>query len=388
MEQYVYFSIVFFSLIIFSLYIYIIYEKIAEVHKIKKIEKYKREVTPYVNFNINKVINGQDITSDILKNIKRYCKNKYKREIIRKRLVYYLENFKGDFSQNITKVCEYIGIVQYEINNFQHGDNFKKALSAKRLGQFRSKNAIEPLLEESDIADNDVKYNILLALAKIGEEETFIRAFENVDSSVGLSERGLIEIVDSFEGDKNKIYKKMIHSDNSLVARVFIKSAGNYKHASLSRDISKYLFSEDKERRIAAVKAIGSIGDARYLDDVIKLLKDSEWEVRAVTAKSMNNFTNSKILIPLARSLSDNKWYVRYNAAMSILNYEKEIGMSIISYAFQRKDKFVRNIIISAIENSSNNKLYLYETSKDNTKRAVECITMGKKDEEYEYNVN
>ena len=391
MDQYVYFSIIFFYLIIFFLYIYIIYEKAVRFHKSKKMEKHNRKVEFYIDFAINKIINGQDIDCNILENIKKHCKNKYKREIVEKRLLYYLENCKGEFSQNITELCEYTGIVKYDINNLKNRNYHKKALAAKRLGQLRSKDAIEALLGEVDTKNNDVKYNILLALAKIGEEESFIKVFENINSSVDLSEISLLEIIDRFEGHKNKIYKRMINSDNNFSVCVFIKSAGNYKDKSLSEDISKYLFSEDKERRVASVQAIGNMGDVRYLDHIIKLLGDSEWEVRSAAVKVLNNFNDSKVLIPLAKSLSDSQWDVRYNAAISISNHEE--GRNIISCIFKGEDKFAKDIIISTMENLSNDKLYLYENPEEYDKRSLAAeikkyIAMKEKKDGYEYSIN
>lgn len=369
MEQYVYLSIIFFSLIIFFLYIYIIYEKIIETYKSRRMQKYSEELVPYINFIVNEIIHGEDAIFSTLENLKVICKNKDKREIVEERLLYYLENLKGEFLPKIIDLCEYVGIIQYEIKNLKNRNYLKKALAAKRLGDFRSKKSVDILLQELNITNSDVKYNILLALGKIGEENSFIKAFENSDLAVSLSERSLIEIVDSFEGDKNKIYKYMINSDDSAIACVFIKSAGNYKDISLSHDISKYLFSENKELRIACVKAIGNIGDETYLDDIIRLLEDDEWEVRAVTANALRNFADDKILIPLAKALSDYQWYVRYNAATAIL-YHRE-GIKAISSVLQRDDKFAKDIIISAIENSSNNKLYLYETSNNTDEVAL-----------------
>jgi len=369
MEQYVYLSITFFSLIIFFLYLYIIYEKIIGDYKSRRIQKYSEKLVPYINFIVNEIIHGEDVGFSTLKNLKVICKNKEKRDIIEDRLLYYFENFKGEFLPKLIYLCQYTGIIQYELKNLKDRNYFKKALAAKRLGDFRSKKSVGTLLHELKIANSDVKYNILLALAKIGEENSFIKAFENIDLAVILSERSLIEIVDSFEGDKNKIYKYMINVNNSFIACVFIKSAGNYKDISLSHDISKYLFNENKELRIACVKAIGNIGDETYLDDIIRLLEDNEWEVRAVTAKAMGNFAHDKILIPLAKALSDPQWYVRFNAATSILNHRN--GMNVVSYVFQGEDKFAKDPIISAIENSSNNNLYLYETSTDPDKIAL-----------------
>jgi len=383
MEQYVYLSIMFFSLIIFFLYIYIVYEKLLEIYKSKRIQKCSEELVPYINSVVNEIINGKDADFATLENLKMICRNKDKREIVEKRLLYYFENFKGEFVPKLIELYEYIEIIQYEIKNLKNRDNFKKALAAKRIGEFRSKKSINTLLHEFNITNRDVKYNILLALAKIGEEDSFIEAFKNIDSVVTLSERSLIEIVDSFEGDKNKIYKYMINSNNSFITSVFIKSAGNHKNLSLSHEISKYLFSEDKEVRIASVKAIGSIGDETHLDTMISLLEDTEWEVRAVTARALGNFTNDKILIPLAEALSDSEWYVRFNAATSILNHRD--GMNVVSYVFQGEDKFAKDTIISAIENSSNNIFHLYETSTDPEKKALalkikEYISMRNKE--------
>ncbi|WP_415522969.1 HEAT repeat domain-containing protein [Clostridium sp.] len=355
------------------------------------MKKYDSETVFFIKSAVNKIVSGQDIDCDMLENIKKQCKNKYKREIIKKRLLYYIKNFKGDFSQSITKLSEYIGIIQYDINSLRTRNYHEKALAAKRLGEFRSNSAIEALLREIDTKDNDVKYNILLALAKIGEEESFIKVFENIDSSIDLSEISLIEIVDSFEGDKNNIYKCMINSDNNFTACVFIKLAGNYKNISLSKNISKYLFSKDKERKIAAVEAIGNMGDVRYLDYIIKLLEDSEWEVRSAAAKALNNFTDSKVLIPLAKSLSDSQWNVRYNAALSLSANQE--GMNIISHIFKGEDKFAKDIILSTMESLSGNELYLYENPEEHNKRSLvteikKYMVMKKEEEVYEYRIS
>ena len=369
MEQYVYLSIIFFSLIIFFLYIYIVFEKLIETYDGRRKQKYSKKLVPYIDFIVDEIINGKDVGFYTLKNLKVICKNKDRREIAEERLLYYFENCKSEYLPRLTYLCEYSKIIKYEIKNLKNKNNFKKALAAKRLGEFRSKKSVYRLLNQLKIADSDVQYNILLALAKIGKENSFIRAFKNINSTLILSERSLIEIVDSFEGDKNRIYKYMINFENSLIACVFIKSAGNYKDISLSQDISKYLFSKNKELRIAAVKAIGNIVDETYLDDIIKLLEDIEWEVRAVTANALGNFAHDKILSPLAKALSDPQWYVRFNAAKSILSHSK--GMTVVSHVFKEEDKFAKDIIIAAIENSSNNQLYLYENSNDPDKVAL-----------------
>lgn len=369
MEQYVYLSIIFFSLITFFLYIYIVFEKTVETHKRRRREKYYKKLVPYIDYIVKEIIDGKELELFAIKNLKMLCKNKEKREVIEERLLYYLENYKGEFLSKITYLCKYTKIIKSEVENLKNKNNFQKALAAKRLGEFRYWKSAGALLKELKIVNSDVQYNILLALAKIGHEEYFVKAFENIDSKIVLSERSLIEIADSFEGNKNKVYKCMVNCENSFIAGVFIKSVGNSKDMSLSNEISKYLFSENKELRIASVKAIGSICDENHLDTMIKLLDDVEWEVRAVTARALGNFKDNKILIPLAKALSDPQWYVRFNAATSILDHNE--GMNVVSYVFEEEDKFAKDIIISAIENSSSNALYLYEDSADIEKKKL-----------------
>lgn len=74
---------------------------------------------------------------------------------------------------------------------------------------------------------------------------------------------------------------------------------------------------------------------------------------------------------------------------ISILNNKE--GIDTISYIFKGEDRFAKDIVISAMENSPNDKLYLYENSEDDKKRQLAAeikkyIAMRDKELEYEYN--
>ena len=370
MEMYAYYSIIFFSTIILSLYIYILSEKTLDIFKNKRREQYSKELVPYVDELINNIVDEKQINEVKIENLKMLMKNKVKRDIIIEHIMYYFQIFKGDIINILINVCEEAGIVDYEIKNLNIKNVYKKALACKKLGEIRSERAIMPLLNEVNVIDNDVRYNVLLALAKIGDEEAFIEAFESINTAILLSERSLIEIVDSFEGNKKYVYQHMINSKNDFIASVFIKSAGNFKDLSLSEEISKFLFDLDKEKRISAIKAIGNMGDVRYIEKIIELLEDSEWEVRAIAAKSLGRFEDDRILIPLAKVLSDKQWHVRYNAASSILSAPE--GLDTVSYIFEGEDKFAKDIMISAIENSGYmRKIHEYAISEEDHKRTI-----------------
>ncbi|KZL92149.1 PBS lyase HEAT-like repeat protein [Clostridium magnum DSM 2767] len=368
MEIFIYYSIVFFGLIIFFLYAYLIFQKSVQTHKNKKEIEYSRDLIPYIDNLIDNILEGRYLSEDSKDYLKKTVKNPIKRDIIIKRSIYYLENFKGEFIYNITELCEDLGIVDYDIQNLKSPNKYLKALACKRLGEYRSKKSLHHLLMALQLPIIDVRYNSLMALAKIGDEAAFIEAFESINNKVILNERSLIEIVDSFEGDKKNIYIKMISSPNDYLAAIFIKSAGNYMDVYIGEEISKYLFVENKEKRIAAVKALGNMAYSRYVEDIIQLLEDKEWEVRAVAAKVLARFGDDRAVYPLVKALTDRQWYVRFNAAVSILSFDE--GIDMIPSIFEVQDKFAKDIIISAIENLNMMKeIELYENSDDENKR-------------------
>jgi len=348
MEKYIYYSIVFFSIIIIFLYIYIIFQKLIENRREKKKALYSKEVVPLIESIINRIIDGKIITQEEINKLEEIFRKEENREIVTEASIYYFENFTGGFITEIIKLFEVVGIIDFEIKKLKSKNLYRKALACKRLGEFRSNKAIPYLLEELNVRYADVSYNVFLALAKIGNEEAFIKAFSESDN-IMLSERSLIEIVDSFEGDKINIYKTMINSNNSYVASIFIKSAGNFKDYSLAEEISSFLQDDNKEKRIAAIKSIGQIGDTRYIDKITSLLKDKDWEVRAVAARALGMFGEKDVVNFLITALSDPQWFVRYNAANSILDVDNSFYYLID--IFQGEDKFAKDIMLSSIEN-------------------------------------
>jgi hypothetical protein len=370
MEKYIYYTIAFFSLVIFFLYLYILGEKIINGYKHRKRQLYSKQIHQLLELVISELIDNGSIKIEHLDELNGYCKDSEKIEIITERMVYYFENLRGNFTVKMTELCERIGLVKHEIKSLKNKNIYRKALACKRLGEFRSRKAIKHILKELNTERTDIIYNVILALAKIGEEEAFISAFVSIDNQLLLSERSLIEVVDSFEGDKKSIYKKLISSENDFLASVAIKSAGNFGDYSLSEQISQAFNQESKERKIAAIKAIGNMGDSRYISQVVALLKDEDWEIRAVAAKSLGRFEDAAAVRPLTEALSDRQWYVRYNAANSIMAIDNE--MKSMLNIFEGEDRFAKDIMISVLENTGfMNNIEVFKSSADEVKRKI-----------------
>lgn len=366
MEKYIYYSIIIFSAFIILLYIYLLFVKFKEMYVLNRRSAFSKEINSFIE-KLFEDIGNKYPEKEELDRLKEMVKNNIKRRLITEKVVYFTSIFKGSFLSNITTLCDEIGLVDYEIKRLTSKDVFAVALSCKNLGEFRNKKAVEPLLKQLNNKSIDVKYHTLMALSKIGNNEAFIKAFEQLESDDLLSDRSLIEIVDSFEGDKLELYSKILESSNVYSSIIFIKSSGNYMDAKLSEKISQYLDDDVKDRKVAAIKAIGQNADIRFFDKIINKLEDGDWEVRAAAAKSLGRMGDGRALEALRKSLSDSQWWVRYNAAQSIIKLPR--GTDMIETVLCGGDKFAKDILISSLEDSGViNDIYHYEFSNDKRK--------------------
>ena len=207
-----------------------------------------------------------------------------------------------------------------------------------------------------------------MALSKIGDEGNLIKAFTTFNQSNTLSERSLIEIVDSFHGDKISLYNKMILDEDPYISSVFIKSAGNYMDFAMNGIIASFIKENNLTRKIASIKAIGQTYDIRYIDDLIECMRDESWQVRAVAANSLGKLESNSALPILIGALNDREWWVRRNSAEAIFMIPN--GIKEIESVFLAQDSFAKDSLLSAMENCGVfSDLYLYEYSTDITKR-------------------
>lgn len=371
MEIYVYYSIIIFAGFIFFLYLYILFEKTVNSYEHKKRTIYEKELLPYID-DIFLKMEGKYPSLKNVEKIKSEVKDPIKRQIVIDRVLYFTSVFSGEIRLNIIKFCEETDLLSYVLIDLKSKDFKKIALSCKILGEFRSKKPVEDLLKVIDTKVPDIQYNALMALSKIGHEKVLITAFTKLNQS-NLSERSLIEIVDSFEGDKTSLYYKMIPNEDPFISSIFIKSAGNYKDLSLNDIIVLFIKEKNIARKIAAIKVIGQTFDIRFLADLIRCMKDDSWQVRSVTAKSLGKLGYTSALPALVEALNDKEWWVRYNAAQSIFMIPD--GIKEIEAVFLAKDTFAKDSLLSAMENSGTfADLYLYEYSTDVNKRRLAML--------------
>ncbi|WP_238886308.1 HEAT repeat domain-containing protein [Clostridium sp. YIM B02551] len=369
MERLVYYSIVFFIGFILILYIYLVYQKILEKYIHKKSKSYYKDIVDFFDeFMIN--LEKREGTIEEIQKLSKLVKNKIKRRIIIDRIAFYSNIYTGIISKRMSEVCYNIGLLEYEFKNLKSRDYFKVAHSCKNLGIFKNEAATEHLLKVLRIRSIDIRYNVLMALTKIGDKEALIEAFNILGNKFNLSERALTEIIDSFEGDKLGLFNKMLDFPNVFVSTVFIKTTGGYMVPTLNENIARFINNENKEKRIAAIKAIGKTGDTRFMDQILNKLKDRNWEVRSAAAKALGAMRDERALDALINALSDSEWWVRYNSANSIISIKA--GINKLRDIFMSDDEFAKDSIVSALEGSGlTQDIFVFQYSREPNKKEL-----------------
>lgn len=346
-EKVVYGILKFLIVFLLILYIYLLYEKIREILVEKRREKEANTVNKMIDDIFVRISNYENVES-CADELKKFLKNKLRKEIASDRLTGYIELIKGDLRNALCELCEKLGLVYYEMAKLRSNDPNAVAAACRRLGEYRNKKALSLLLEKLKMDVYEVKYHALFAIAKIGDDEAFIKAFSEEYGVWILSEKNLIEIVSNFEGNKEVIYKKMIDHEDEYISSIFITSAGNNHLIGLAEQIGKSLSSPSFYKKIAAIKALGQMGDLRFEGEIIKELSNPDWRIRAVAAKALGEMGSKKALPYLKECLKDKEWWVRHNAAFSII----KIGEfeDILSEVFEGDDEFAKDTAFHALE--------------------------------------
>ncbi len=374
MELYIYYTLIFFSGVIQFLYLYLLYDKLHTAILSKLKARYIRLYSQRIDCVMDGLLGKCRHSKEDLAFMKKYLHKRLIQEIFIEKILEFIEVSGEKPFPQLSGLCEELGFVGHEIDTLKSRDTFMVALACKTLGEFRSKQAVQPLLRCLNSYSLDIVYHALSALAKIGDEGAFVMALEESGNVPLLTERSLIEIADSFEGNRHFVCKTMMKSPNEYLASVFIKAAGNLKDRTLGSTIAAFLTDENKEIRIAASKALGTLGDARYTGELVKLLTDAEWEVRALAAGALGSIKSPLALNPLKKALSDRQWHVRFNAAGAILAVPG--GLKTAARVFLGNDPFAKDILMSAMENLRfAEALSRYEASGDvNEQRSAKII--------------
>ncbi|MGH4139629.1 HEAT repeat domain-containing protein [Clostridium sp.] len=313
-------------------------------------KKVKSQLEKIVSSFFTKAVEKGNIIGDIseVEELNSFIKNSASRK---EALIDILINYGDDFIESnhdlLTKLYQKVGIRTFLIKRLDSRSFFIKALTCRQLGALKVKGTEAYILKLSSYNDNDVKYNVLLALAKLGDINGIVAITKNSDK-VNISYRAVIEIISAFNGSKDDLFVKTLPYADDYIKGILIKAAADYKIEVLRYYYLKYLQYDDKNIKIACIRALCSLKDSDNEIHIINMLEDVDWEVRAAAAKGLENIGTSNSFIALAKTTGDSEWWVRHNAACTLILLQG--GVNYASGIIHGEDKYASEAVASALE--------------------------------------
>lgn len=286
---------------------------------------------------------------DTIIELGKYIKKKSRRmQLLINLSIQYVENCGPEIHSLFLELYEKSGVTQYLIQKLSVKNKYIVSMACRYLGDLRIKGSESHLRSLMGDTNDDVIYNILLSLAKLGDEEGITIILTQHSNRLNLSYRAIVEILSRYSGSKKDLIKKIIDSCDNYIKGIIIKAAANYKFEDMVEYYVKYIRSEDKNLRIACIRALSELGDKlneSYLSDT---LFDKAWEVRAAAAKGLEKIGTSKSFSALEKAASDNEWWVRHNAASTLVLIPG--GRKYADKILNGPDAYARDAIKYAVE--------------------------------------
>ena len=330
-------------LIYFVLIIYVWFYRYFSELTTKKVKKRLEKLVSSFFIAANK---KGDFLKEIneVQELKSYVRNSgTRKESLINIIIDYGDVFIESNHDLLMELYEVTGIKTFLIKRLTSKSLFIKSLTCRQLGALKLKNTEPYILKLSSCENNDVRYNVLLALAKLGDLKGLVYILTNNSENIHISYRAIIEIISAFNGSKEELFEKTLKSSDNYIKGILIKAAADYKIEGLREYYIKYLKNEDKNLRIACIRALCELPNLDNEEYIINMLDDKDWEVRAAASKSLEKIGTSNSFTSLGKTIGDSQWWVRHNAACTLILLPggKEHAFKIINGMINMPEKLL-----------------------------------------------
>jgi len=219
-------------------------------------------------------------------------------------------------------------------------------------GRARNDGLMDFMIELACAEDVYVRENALKAIYSMGNKNTVLNAFEQMnDNEIFHSGKLLTDGLLSFTGDREELarilwsHSKEFYVELRLPIMQFIRfSTGSFKEEFFSLLCNE---NADKELRLEAVRYF-----RRYVYEPAKGVMQSfinnreniDWEFAAMAAASLTQYPGEDTVKCLKSGLGSGSWYIRLNCAEALIN-----GMSLpeedLFDVFNGRDRYAREIL-------------------------------------------
>lgn len=292
---------------------------------------------------------GKEEQQPFIHKLNQYTKrSSLKRERMINHIIQYGEKFIDSHHEQLLHLCEETEIKAFLVKRLSSKRDYIKALACRQLGDLRLHSTGPNICKLIHSKNNNVIYNVLLALAKLGDLNNLAHILISNSKDINISSRAVIEIVEEFKGSKEDLFKETIDSSDDYLRGILIKAAANGQYEGLSGYYVKYLSSDNMNLKIACLRALSGLKNPEFEQHIIGMLEAEEWEVRAAAAKGLEQVGTSHSLEPLVKITSDKEWWVRHNAASTLVSIPggKEYAQQIF---ISGEDQYARDAIAAAL---------------------------------------
>ena len=300
----------------------VVYIKISQIYKDRQRAKDTKNIKPILNrlLSAGTVDFFRDHKQEISK-LEGCMEKKSSLQTLEDILLDLLEEAEGEKKLRLLTISYHFDFPEKCLSLIRSRISGNVAIGCRKAGLFNYENAIPEILKTLEILSSEVQLQALMALARIGNTAAMIEAFDKIHRLIFFNERAANEILNVFSGNRQELYKHMLHHQSNYLVCLFLKSINSEVAGSLINDIVSISENAGKETRLAGIIAISKSGKTGKIPMLIKALNDAEWEIRAMAAKTLGILTGPRAVKPLIKAAGDREWWVRQNAVTSILAY-------------------------------------------------------------------
>jgi hypothetical protein len=247
-------------------------------------------------------------------------KSSLKKELFIETVISYGTEFVIINHKKLMDLYRPLKIEEYLIHKLNSKRVSEKSLACRYIGELYLKEADSYIIKLINSKDNNLIYNIMLAISRLGDTKQLAQLLTYNLKSVNITYETVVEIISVFSGSKEELFKSSIALSDDCSKSMLVKTASDYKIQGLRDCFLDFLKSSDMNLKIESIRALCEIGNHDDEAEIAKMLKDKEWEVRAATAQSMKKIATDSSFTALAEAASDSQWWVRHNAAIALIS--------------------------------------------------------------------
>ncbi len=192
--------------------------------------------------------------------------------------------------------------------------------------------------------DSEAQQVGLLALCLNGKKKALVELLSHKDFKLMVSFRTMQELIESFNGDKIKLFKELLsRSCDTYIYRACIQSIGNEKIYELAEEVMLFLNSENLNLRISATRALGELKYKPAKDMLLKILPESDWELTSAIVEALSKISPEDCYETILPFVFHKEWWVRYRTAEILVSLQE--SDKLITDIEKSKDKYASEIV-------------------------------------------